>query len=71
MALTGCVMASMVSTLDRNNQLLKSGQNSQTLFLHSCTGSPSYRKAVEDIKLVFPEGVCCTETSVMRHEKVS
>ncbi|KAF4115819.1 hypothetical protein G5714_003308 [Onychostoma macrolepis] len=34
-------------------------------------GSPSYRKAVEDIKLVFPEGVCCSETSVMRHEKVS
>ncbi|KAK7174436.1 hypothetical protein R3I93_001602 [Phoxinus phoxinus] len=34
-------------------------------------GSPSYRKAVEDIKLVFPEGVCCTETSVMKHEKIS
>ncbi|XP_067276699.1 dynein axonemal assembly factor 8 isoform X2 [Pseudorasbora parva] len=34
-------------------------------------GSPSYRKAVEDIKLVFPEGVCCTESSVMRHEKIS
>ncbi|XP_048049656.1 dynein axonemal assembly factor 8 isoform X2 [Megalobrama amblycephala] len=34
-------------------------------------GSPSYRKAVEDIKLVFPEGVCCTETSVIRHEKIS
>ncbi|XP_039543634.1 uncharacterized protein LOC120490257 [Pimephales promelas] len=34
-------------------------------------GSPSYRKAVEDIKLVFPEGVCWTETSVMQHEKIS
>lgn len=55
---------------DKNNQPLKSGQSSQTLFVHSCAGSPSYRKAVEDIKLVFPEGVCCTETSVTRHEKV-
>lgn len=54
----------------KNNQPLKSGQSTLTLFVHSCTGSPSYRKAVEDIKLVFPEGVCCTETSVMRHEKV-
>ncbi|XP_026068002.1 uncharacterized protein LOC113049670 [Carassius auratus] len=34
-------------------------------------GSPSYRKAVEDIKLVFPDGVCCNETSVMRHEQIS
>ncbi|XP_043089942.1 dynein axonemal assembly factor 8 isoform X2 [Puntigrus tetrazona] len=32
--------------------------------------SPSYRKAIEDIKLVFPDGVCCSETSVMRHEKI-
>ncbi|XP_073686478.1 dynein axonemal assembly factor 8 [Garra rufa] len=34
-------------------------------------GSPSYRKAVEDIKLVFPEGIFCSETSVMRHEQIS
>ncbi|KAI2666071.1 Dynein axonemal assembly factor 8 [Labeo rohita] len=34
-------------------------------------GSPSYRKAVEDIKLLFPEGVCCNETSIMRHEQIS
>ncbi|XP_056308794.1 dynein axonemal assembly factor 8 [Danio aesculapii] len=34
-------------------------------------GSQSYRKAVEDIKLVFPRGVCCAETSLMRYEQIS
>ncbi|XP_051569571.1 dynein axonemal assembly factor 8 [Myxocyprinus asiaticus] len=39
--------------------------------LHSgIYGSLSYRKAVEDIKLIFPEGLCCTETSMMRHEQI-
>uniref|UniRef100_A0A671QZW5 Uncharacterized protein n=1 Tax=Sinocyclocheilus anshuiensis TaxID=1608454 RepID=A0A671QZW5_9TELE len=39
---------------DKNKQ--KSDQSLLTICVHSRTGSPSYRKAVEDIKLVFPEG---------------
>lgn len=33
-------------------------------------GSGSYRKAVQDVKMLFPEGLCCTETSTMRQEQV-
>ncbi|XP_026786019.3 dynein axonemal assembly factor 8 isoform X3 [Pangasianodon hypophthalmus] len=33
-------------------------------------GSVSYPQAVQDLKLMFPEGVCCTETSVMKHEQI-
>ncbi|XP_073670135.1 dynein axonemal assembly factor 8 [Paramisgurnus dabryanus] len=33
-------------------------------------GSKSYKKAIKDIKLVFPEGVCSPESSVMRLEQI-
>nr|XP_055045650.1 dynein axonemal assembly factor 8 isoform X3 [Misgurnus anguillicaudatus] len=33
-------------------------------------GSRSYKKAIKDIKLVFPEGVCSPESSVMRLEQI-
>ncbi|XP_073801052.1 dynein axonemal assembly factor 8 isoform X1 [Danio rerio] len=34
-------------------------------------GSRSYRNAIEDMKLLFPSGVCCAETSLMRYEQIS
>ncbi len=33
-------------------------------------GSGSYQKAIQDVKSLFPEGLCCTETSTMRREQV-
>ncbi|KAM9346620.1 dynein axonemal assembly factor 8 [Symphorus nematophorus] len=33
-------------------------------------GSGSYQKAVQDVKRLFPEGLCCTETSTMRQEQI-
>nr|XP_046271976.1 dynein axonemal assembly factor 8 isoform X2 [Scatophagus argus] len=40
---------------------------------HSYNGiyaSGSYKKAVQDVKRFFPEGLCCTETSMMRQEQI-
>ncbi|XP_044036470.1 dynein axonemal assembly factor 8 isoform X2 [Siniperca chuatsi] len=40
---------------------------------HSCNGiygSGSYQKAIQDVKRLFPQGVCCTETSTMRQEQI-
>ncbi|XP_045888791.1 dynein axonemal assembly factor 8 isoform X1 [Micropterus dolomieu] len=33
-------------------------------------GSGSYQKAIQDVKRLFPEGLCCTETSTKRQEQV-
>ena len=33
-------------------------------------GSGSYQKAIEDVKRLFPDGLCCNETSTMRQEQV-
>ncbi|XP_067089795.1 dynein axonemal assembly factor 8 [Osmerus mordax] len=33
-------------------------------------GSATYRKAVQDVKRMFPEGMCCTETETMRREQI-
>ncbi|KAI3359678.1 hypothetical protein L3Q82_014056, partial [Scortum barcoo] len=33
-------------------------------------GSGSYQKAIQDVKSLFPEGLCCTETSTMRQEQI-
>lgn len=33
-------------------------------------GSASYQRAVEDVKRMFPEGLCCTETDTMRQEQI-
>ncbi|KAL1278533.1 hypothetical protein QQF64_025206, partial [Cirrhinus molitorella] len=52
------------------DQTLWRAQYSSDRLHNGIYGSPSYRKAVEDIKLVFPEGLCCGETSVMKHEQI-
>ncbi|KAM9746412.1 dynein axonemal assembly factor 8 isoform 1-T1 [Menidia menidia] len=36
----------------------------------TCYGSRSYQQAAEDVKALFPEGECCTETSSMRQEQI-
>ncbi|XP_059203241.1 dynein axonemal assembly factor 8 [Centropristis striata] len=33
-------------------------------------GSGSYKKAIQDVKRLFPEGLCCTDTSTMRQEQI-
>ncbi|XP_070836839.1 dynein axonemal assembly factor 8 [Chaetodon trifascialis] len=33
-------------------------------------GSGSKRKAIQDVKRFFPEGLCCAETSTMRQEQI-
>uniref|UniRef100_A0AAQ5ZHE4 Dynein axonemal assembly factor 8 n=1 Tax=Amphiprion ocellaris TaxID=80972 RepID=A0AAQ5ZHE4_AMPOC len=33
-------------------------------------GSRSYQEALKDVKSLFPEGLCCTETSTMRQEQI-
>ncbi|XP_045066718.1 dynein axonemal assembly factor 8-like isoform X3 [Coregonus clupeaformis] len=39
--------------------------------LHSgIYGSRSYQRAVQDVKRLFPEGLCCTETITMRQEQI-
>ncbi|XP_072225076.1 dynein axonemal assembly factor 8-like [Leuresthes tenuis] len=35
----------------------------------TCYGSRSYQQAIKDVKALFPEGLCCTETSTMRQEQ--
>ncbi|KAK3532728.1 hypothetical protein QTP86_028097, partial [Hemibagrus guttatus] len=32
--------------------------------------SVSYQQAVQDVKMMFSEGLCCTETLVMKHEQI-
>ncbi|XP_041856311.1 dynein axonemal-associated protein 1 isoform X3 [Melanotaenia boesemani] len=46
------------------------GQEDSSLWL-SCYGSRSYQQAIKDVKTLFPEGLCCTETSTMRQEQIS
>lgn len=39
--------------------------------LHSgIYGSRSYQRAVQDVKRLFPQGLCCTETNTMRQEQI-
>ncbi|XP_036421409.1 uncharacterized protein LOC118804902 [Colossoma macropomum] len=33
-------------------------------------GSFSYQKAVQDIKMIFSDGLCCSETSIIKHEQI-
>ncbi|XP_034567459.1 uncharacterized protein LOC117832438 [Notolabrus celidotus] len=33
-------------------------------------GSGSYQTAIEDVKKLFPEGLCCSETSTLRQEQI-
>ncbi|GLD49175.1 uncharacterized protein AKAME5_000300400 [Lates japonicus] len=33
-------------------------------------GSGSYQKAIEGVRRLFPDGLCCTETSIMRQEQI-
>ncbi|KAG7316913.1 hypothetical protein KOW79_019211 [Hemibagrus wyckioides] len=33
-------------------------------------GSVSYQQAVQDVKMTFSEGLCCTETLNMKHEQI-
>ncbi|XP_068434963.1 dynein axonemal assembly factor 8 [Clinocottus analis] len=33
-------------------------------------GSGSYQKAIQDVRRLFPEGLCCTETGAMRKEQI-
>ncbi|KAI4821973.1 hypothetical protein KUCAC02_007543 [Chaenocephalus aceratus] len=40
---------------------------------HSNTGiygSPSHQKAMQDVRRLFPEGLCCSESSTMRQEQI-
>ncbi|XP_056258276.1 dynein axonemal assembly factor 8 [Seriola aureovittata] len=45
------------------------GQEDSSLWT-DCYGSGSYQKAVEDVKRLFPDGLCCSETSTMRQEQI-
>lgn len=42
----------------------------KSLALFYVLGSVSYQQAVQDVKMMFPEGLCCTETLIMKHEQV-
>ncbi|KAM4531385.1 dynein axonemal assembly factor 8 [Odontesthes bonariensis] len=44
-------------------------QEDASLWL-TCYGSRSYQQAIKDVKALFPEGLCCTETSTMRQEQI-
>ncbi|XP_051243484.1 dynein axonemal assembly factor 8 isoform X2 [Dicentrarchus labrax] len=33
-------------------------------------GSESYQKAIQDVKRLFPNGLCCSQTSTMRQEQI-
>ncbi|XP_076608322.1 dynein axonemal assembly factor 8 [Chaetodon auriga] len=37
---------------------------------HGIYGSGSNQKAIQDVKRLFPEGLCCAETSTMRQEQI-
>ncbi|XP_076865406.1 dynein axonemal assembly factor 8 isoform X2 [Brachyhypopomus gauderio] len=38
--------------------------------LKTIYGSESYQQAVEHVKLLFSEGLCCTETAIMKYEQI-
>ncbi|XP_031168309.1 uncharacterized protein LOC116059406 isoform X3 [Sander lucioperca] len=43
-------------------------QDDSSLWTYYASGS--YQKAIQDVKRLFPEGLCCTETSTMRQEQI-
>ncbi|XP_040918192.1 dynein axonemal-associated protein 1 [Toxotes jaculatrix] len=45
------------------------GKEDSSLWTNSY-GSRSNEKATEDVKRLFPDGLCCTETSTMRQEQI-
>ncbi|KAK1804767.1 hypothetical protein P4O66_003615 [Electrophorus voltai] len=48
--------------------LLRAGSGSDKL--NAVCGSVSYQQAVQHIKFMFSEGLCCTETAIMKHEQI-
>ncbi|XP_037834509.1 uncharacterized protein LOC108243695 isoform X2 [Kryptolebias marmoratus] len=45
------------------------GQEDSSQWL-TCYGSGSHQQAVRQIKTLFPEGLCCSETSTMKQEQI-
>ncbi|XP_032392881.1 uncharacterized protein LOC116702662 isoform X1 [Etheostoma spectabile] len=43
-------------------------QDDSSLWTYYASGS--YQKAIQDVKRLFPEGLCCSETSTMRQEQI-
>ncbi|CAK6971210.1 dynein axonemal assembly factor 8 [Scomber scombrus] len=45
------------------------GQEDSSLWT-ACYGSGTYQRAIQDVKRLFPEGLCCAFTSTMRQEQI-
>ncbi|XP_028670098.2 dynein axonemal assembly factor 8 isoform X2 [Erpetoichthys calabaricus] len=54
----------------KDDQFLWRAQYGTDLLHNGIYGSPSYSKAVKDVKLFFSEGICCKETLLMEQEEI-
>nr|XP_020466175.1 uncharacterized protein C16orf71 homolog isoform X2 [Monopterus albus] len=67
---SGSSLALCLQGLNAVKRLLDMLDQEDSSLWMDCYGSGSYQKATVDVKKLFPDGLCCTETSTMRQEQI-